>query len=77
VDELDTCWHRLATNSSGGSLVDLTDVTFVDAKGTAVLIRMWQGGAEFRAAGCLTRCLVEEITKGGRTGSSRLSRKGR
>jgi len=77
VDELDTCWRQLATDSSGGFMVDLTGVTFVDAKGKALLIRMWEGGAEFRAAGCLTRCLVEEITKATRTGSSRVSRKGR
>ena len=77
VDELDACWRQLATNTSGGSMVDLTGVTFVDEKGKALLTRMWKGGAEFRAAGCLTRCLVEEITKTGRTGSSRVSRKGR
>jgi ABC-type transporter Mla MlaB component len=76
VDELDTCWRQLAMNSSGGSMVDLTGVTFVDAKGKALLIRMWERGAEFRAAGCLTRCLVEEITKATRTGSSRVSQKG-
>jgi len=74
VDELETCWRQLAMNSSGGSMVDVTGVTFVDAKGKALLIRIWEGGAEFRAAGCLTRCLVEEITK---AGSSRVSRKGR
>ena len=77
VDELDTCWRQLATDSSRGFMVDLTGVTFVDAKGKALLIRMWEGGAEFRAAGCLTRCLVEEITKTDCTGSSRVSRKGR
>ena len=77
VDELDTCWRQLAADSSGGFMVDLTGVTFVDAKGKALLIRMWEGGAEFRAAGCLTRCLVEEIAKAGCTGSSRVSRKGR
>lgn len=77
VDELDTCWRQMAANSPGGSMVDLTGVTFVDAKGKALLVRMWEGGAEFRAAGCLTRCLVEEITTAGRTGSSRVSRKGK
>jgi ABC-type transporter Mla MlaB component len=77
VDELDTCWRQMATNPAGNSMVDLTGVTFVDENGKALLTRMWEGGAEFRAAGCLTRCLVEEITKAGRTGSSRVSRKGR
>jgi hypothetical protein len=64
-------------NSSDGTMVDLTAVTFVDEKGKALLTRMWEGGAEFRVAGCLTRCLVEEITKAGRTDSFRLRRKGK
>jgi hypothetical protein len=77
VDELDTCWSDLAMNSSGGTMVDLTAVTFVDEKGKALLTRMCEGGAEFRAAGCLIRCLVEEITKASRTGTFRLRRKGK
>jgi hypothetical protein len=32
VDELDTCWSGLAMNSSGGTMVDLTAMTFVDEK---------------------------------------------
>jgi hypothetical protein len=38
---------------------------------------MWQQGAELRAVGCLTRCIVEEITKAGHAGSSHSSRKGK
>jgi hypothetical protein len=75
VEELDTCWRQMAANSQGGAVVDLTGVTFVDAKGKELLTRMWQQGAELRAAGCLTRCIVEEITKAGRAGSSSSSRK--
>lgn len=75
VDELETCWRQVAAHAPGGSVVDLTGVTFVDAKGKALLIRMCERGTGFRAAGCLTRCLVEEITKAGRAGSSPVSRK--
>jgi hypothetical protein len=64
-------------NSSGRTMVDLTAVTFMDEKGKALLTRMWEAGAEFRAAGCLTRCLVEEMTKAGRTDSFRMRRKGK
>jgi len=77
VEELDTCWRQIAANSQGGVVVDLTGVTFVDADGKALLARMWQQGAEFRAVGCLTRCIVEEITKAGHAGSSHSSRKGK
>ena len=70
VEELDSCWRQLATNPQGRTVVDLSGVTFVDVDGKALLARMWQQGAELRAAGCLTRCIVEEITKAGRAGSS-------
>ena len=66
VEELRTCWRQLAKNSQSRAVVELTSVTFVDADGKALLTRMWQQGAELRAAGCLTRCIVDEIT-----GSSR------
>jgi hypothetical protein len=66
VEELNTCWSLGGAIPSSRTIVDLTGVTFVDADGKALLTRMWQQGAELRAAGCLTRCLVDEIT-----GSSR------
>ena len=75
VEELDICWRQMAANSQGGAVVDLTGVTFVDAKGKALLTRMWQQGADLRAAGCLTRCIVDEITKAGHADSSSSSRK--
>lgn len=62
VEELRTCWRQIAANAQSRAVVDLTGVTFVDADGKALLTRMWQQGAELRAAGCLTRCMVDEIT---------------
>ncbi len=73
VEELETCWRQRAANPQSRTVVDLTGVTFVDADGKALLTKMWQQGAELRAAGCLTRCIVEEITKADRAGSSRSS----
>lgn len=70
VEELGTCWSQIAANSQSRTVVDLTGVTFVDADGKALLTRMWQQGAGLRAAGCLTRCIVEEITGSGRVESS-------
>jgi hypothetical protein len=66
VEELEKCWRQMAANPQSRPVVDLTGVTFVDAHGKALLTSMWQQGAELRAAGCLTRCIVEEITKAGR-----------
>jgi ABC-type transporter Mla MlaB component len=70
VEELNTCWCQLGENFQGRSVVDLTGVTFVDADGKALLTKLWQQGAELRAAGSLTRCVVEEITGSGRVDSA-------
>ena len=75
VEELGTCWRQITANSQSRAVVDLTGVTFVDADGKALLTRMWQQGADLRAVGCLTKCIVEEITKAGHADSSSSSRK--
>ena len=77
VRELDRCWHTVAAAPHGDLIVDFTAVTFVDAEGRALLTQMWQQGARLQAIGCLNRCVVEEITKSGPTGSSRCGRKGK
>jgi anti-anti-sigma regulatory factor len=72
VVELETCWRPIAANpKSRAVVVDLTGVTFVDTNGKTLLAKMWRQGAELRAAGCLTKCIVEEITKTDPRGSSR------
>src|SRR5437879_5353302 len=75
VDELDRCWREVAGTQQNHVAVDLTGVTFIDPEGKALLTRMWQQGAKFHAVGCLTKCIVEDVTKSGRPGSSRSSRK--
>jgi ABC-type transporter Mla MlaB component len=74
VEELNSYWCQMPLNQRSCTVVDLTGVTFVDAKGKALLTRMWQQGARFHAIGCLNTCVVEEITKAGCAGSSRLRR---
>jgi len=75
VEELNSYWRQMAASQQSRTVIDLTGVTFVDAEGKALLTRMWQQGAELRAVGCLTKCIVEEITKAGHAGSSHSSRK--
>ncbi len=70
VEELGKCWRQIAEQSQSQAVVDLTGVTFVDADGKALLTSMWQQGAELRAAGCSTRCIVDEITGSSRVESS-------
>ncbi len=70
IEELDRCWREVTGSHQKGVLVDLTGVTFIDPEGKALLAQMWQQGAKFHAAGCLNTCIVEEITKNGRSEKS-------
>jgi anti-anti-sigma regulatory factor len=64
VKELEQCWQQALSTAQGQSLrVDLTSVTFIDAAGKALLHAMHQRGAEFIAVGCLTKFIIEEITR--------------
>ena len=70
VEELNSYWRQFSGTQHHGAVIDLTGVTFIDANGKVLLTTLWQQGAELRAAGCLTRCVVEEITGPGRLDSS-------
>jgi hypothetical protein len=62
VGELEKCWQAARSVASQGSiLVDLSSVTFVDASGKQLLMRMHEQGTEFLAAGLMTKFLIEEI----------------
>lgn len=73
VQELNSYWCQMSVNQQSGAVIDLTGVTFIDADGKALLTKLWQQGAELRAAGCLTRCMVEEIMGSGRADSSSMN----
>jgi hypothetical protein len=71
LQALEQCWCSLGARRRKPVLwVDLTSVTFIDAAGKAFLARMRRGGANFIAAGCLTRSIVEELADRG-TGIAR------
>jgi len=70
VEELNSYWCQISGNQQRETVIDLTGVTFIDANGKELLTRLWEQGAELRAAGCLTRCVVEEITGPNRLDSS-------
>jgi len=75
VEELHSYWRQISGNQQNGAVIDLTGVTFIDVDGKALLTKLWQQGAELRASGCLTRCIIEEITKADCAGSSHFSRR--
>jgi hypothetical protein len=63
VGELRACWdHRRRQVADGVQMiVDLSDVTFIDERGEALLSEMRSDGAEFVAAGVDTKHLIENL----------------
>ena len=64
VDELERSWYAATEAAQGGQiLVDLSEVTFIDAEGKKLLSWMYEQGADFLCTGCMTREIVEEIKR--------------
>ena len=62
VKELEKYWESVvATNTSRTMLVDLADVSFIDAEGRTLLARMRQKGVRLLSAGVLINAIVAEI----------------
>jgi anti-anti-sigma regulatory factor len=62
VAELQSSWDKVR-ESGLKSVVDLTDVTFVDEAGARVLCAMKRAGVKFIANGVDTKHLLEEATR--------------
>jgi ABC-type transporter Mla MlaB component len=59
VEELERI--RRSGSAREAVLVDLCDVSFVDASGKALLAQMYHGGADFLADSPLMKQVVEEV----------------
>jgi hypothetical protein len=75
VKELQDCWNHIPEHRQSGAFIDLTGVTFIDQFGLELLRRMWQKGAELKAAGCLNNCLIDQITSSRRRDQLHIRRK--
>ncbi len=65
VRVLEECWQSALKQQRKPTLrVDLTGTTLIDAEGQGCLAALHRQGAEFIAADCLTKAIVEEITNG-------------
>src|SRR5678815_4152424 len=73
VKELEKQWESLAANASRTMLVDLADVSFIDAEGRALLARMRQKGVRLLSTGILINAIVDEINTEQRNQSSQCS----
>ena len=69
VTELRACWdHARRATADSHTVVDLSDVTFIDEKGEELLSEMRSQGAEFIAAGVETKDLLKNLkAKGDRS----------
>ena len=66
--ELEECWQSaLARQPKPILRVDLSGLTFINAVGQACLAAMHGQGAEFVAADCMTKAIVDEITQAPRS----------
>lgn len=62
VGELEKCWRRaMAGESPLPSVIDLTDVSFIDATGKQLLTQMHENGIKLVANGLMSKFVVEEI----------------
>ncbi len=62
VDILDGCWRQaLATDVPHPIAVDLSDVTYIDARGKALLAIIHQAGGTLVARGAMNVALIQEI----------------
>lgn len=59
VDELERCWRELPHGHA--VKLSLEAVTFIDDNGKKLLARLHESGAELKASGCMTKCIVQEI----------------
>lgn len=62
VDELKHAWKGLQGIENSDIVVNLCQVTYVDADGKRLLSDMCGAGVSFEASGCMTRSIVEELT---------------
>ncbi len=64
VKELRSCWeHSRQDGGPRSSIVDLSDVTFIDESGEKLLSEMRAAGVRFQATGIDTRHLIANLKK--------------
>ena len=62
VDVMEQCWNQAVAEGGQGSIaVDLSAITYVDARGTELLRQMHQQGVKLSATTCLGKGIVEQF----------------
>jgi len=63
VKELERCWKERPSPTGVSLQVHLKAVSYIDAAGKQLLTEMHGRGVEIRGCGCMTKAVVEEITR--------------
>jgi ABC-type transporter Mla MlaB component len=63
VKELERCWKERLSPNGAPLQVHLKTVSYIDAAGKQLLVEMHGRGVEIRGCGCMTKAVVEEITR--------------
>jgi hypothetical protein len=63
VKELERCWKGRSSPTNISLQIHLKAVSYIDAAGKQLLTEMHGLGVEIRGCGCMTKAVVEEITR--------------
>jgi len=63
VKELERCWKGRQSPKGVPLQVHLKTVSYIDAAGKQLLAEMHGRGVEIKGCGCMTRAVVDEITR--------------
>jgi len=63
VKELERCWRERASPDGISLQIHLKAVSYIDAAGKQLLTEMYERGVEIRGYGCMTKAVIEEITR--------------
>ena len=63
VKELERCWKERSPQPGVSFQVHLKAVSYIDVAGKQLLTEMHVRGVEIRGCGCMTKAVVEEITR--------------
>lgn len=63
VKELERCWKGRQSAKGVPLQIHLKTVSYIDAAGKQLLAEMHGRGVEIKGCGCMTKAVVEEITR--------------
>jgi ABC-type transporter Mla MlaB component len=63
VKELERCWKDRSSPADNSLQIHLKAVSYIDTAGKQLLTEMYGRGVEISGCGCMTKAVVEEITR--------------